>query len=192
MTTTTTRLLSFDVGVRHLAYADVSVTGADAYTIHRWNLVDVTGGRKLRGVDELSAAIIDVLDRELFDPAVRYDHVLVENQPANKNPAMKSVQMVICTYFAVLRHYVGNVASVRMVSATRKLTLRHAPPSCRDAADEYRQRKAQAVYCCEHYLAEVFKSPAATTQLAASKKKDDLCDCLLQAVWFAEVHLNAR
>ena len=203
------RLLSFDVGLRHLAFCDITVgTGDDpaaGATVHRWEVVDVTGPRatkKKAGIDETTEALLLALDARFSEAGgPTYDVVLIENQPACKNPMMKSVQMVLYTYFQVMRLYAGNVGAVRLVSATRKLSMRHVPAviSPADApvistapalaptqAAAYRERKLAAVRLCRHYLDEVMHDAASTAQLSASRKKDDLCDCMLQALWFAE------
>lgn len=192
------RVLSFDVGLRHLAFCDLTVDGPDAYRIHRWEVVDVDAEGGGRGPE----AILQCLDARFYDPAdgPHYDLVLVENQPGRTNPAMKAVQATLCTYFNVLRMYVGAVGEVRSVSATRKLKMRHAPPSpelaCPDAVAEacasgkgkkeqraaYRARKAESIRLCEHYLEQIIHAPDRLAQLRASRKKDDLADCLLQAL----------
>lgn len=215
------RILSFDVGVRNLAFIDVSYEPsastspgggplgvAGTFKVHRWEVIDVMDGAPARPAhpgasahDTLARALVSVLDHHFMDPAnLRYDHVLIENQPCNHNPAMKSVQMILFTFFHMLRHYAGCVDNVRLVSATRKLQLAHGAPAGEHAdADAtvvspqvkptYKDRKREAVRLCEHYLGHVF--PAETREawlgvFRAHKKKDDLSDAAMQAVWFAE------
>jgi hypothetical protein len=112
------------------------------------------------------------------------------------------LQMIIYTFFQCLKMYVGNVGDVRLVSATRKLNLRHSVDAPVDAAvgapvdavdvkkqtqrEGYKARKDAAVRLASHYLLNVLHYPARSATLMASKKKDDLSDCLLQALWFAE------
>ncbi len=202
------RVLSFDVGIRHLAFVDIeradaaSAEGDAPLRIHRWEVLDM--GSKLRGCD-VPPAVIRTLDDHVVwsdnDDAsttsiVHYDTVLLENQPVLKNPVMKTVQVALHTYFCSLATHVGNVGDVRLVSATRKGRLRHAPPAEAAAAAapdgpatagaKYRTRKADAVRTCAHYLQHVLHDDARLQQLQAAAKKDDLSDCLLQALWYLE------
>lgn len=225
------RILSFDVGLRHLAFAELEATTTPApgkeeeetsYSLTRWDVLDVTMGaglpRGTNAIGSITDMLLDVLDRHFNDASHTYDTVLIENQPANKNPLMKSVQMIIYTFFQCLKMYVGNVGDVRLVSATRKLNLKHTnavnvPANAVDAVDAvaavadavaavdatrvkrqttqtqregYKARKDAAVRLASHYLLNILHDPARNASLMASKKKDDLSDCLLQALWFAE------
>lgn len=226
------RVLSFDVGIRHLAYADITYNdenGVMNYRINRWGVLDVTDGEGLKknkkgSFDVLSCQILAALDTNFNDPDIVLDVVLIENQPANKNPLMKSVQMIIYTYFTCLTMFVGTVGAVKLVSASRKTTcMVFAPPSPPAAAvalpvvprkdsrtrnthekddtsstrqsdsAKYRVRKAESIRIAAHYLDHVVCDASAAGTLRTSKKKDDLCDCLLQALWFIETtcHITA-
>lgn len=260
------RILSFDVGLRHLAYAVVVVdeetegggTTADgvggsaapavptgpadpvvptapatpttpatpatpAVRLERWGVIDVaehapggssSGVPKKKGpsaAEDTIVAIVAALDAEFYDPGrVRYDFVLVENQPTLKNPTMKSVQVAIHTYFVTMGAYAGCVGAVRLVSATRKLVGQ--PPVQKPSAptdqpegvskakkdrDAYKARKAQSIELCRAFLRDAITSSEGTggadpssaarrhlAMLEKAKKKDDLADALLQAVWF--------
>jgi hypothetical protein len=236
------RILSFDVGLRHLAYAVVvadeeTEDGVDpvvplapvtpatpAVRLERWGVIDVAehapGGSSSSGVpkkkgpsaaEDTIVAIVAALDAEFYDPGrVRYDFVLVENQPTLKNPTMKSVQVAIHTYFVTMGAYAGCVGAVRLVSATRKLVGQ--PPVQKPSAptdqpegvskakkdrDAYKARKAQSIELCRAFLRDAITSSEGTggadpssaarrhlAMLEKAKKKDDLADALLQAVWF--------
>lgn len=182
------RVLSFDVGLRHLAYAILSVDESNdekKVGIERWGVVDVMGilGVEEKSRDALTSAIVHTLDREFYDlgPDLepQYDYVLIENQPARKNFDMKNVQTAIHTYFATLRMYVGCVGEIHLVSAKRKL---QGEDDTKKAS--YRDRKALSVELGKKALMDMGgdAAEAALAQLARTKKKDDMCDALLQGL----------
>ena len=177
-------ILSFDVGVRHLAYCVVELGAPlDAPPdIIAWDCLDVTGPGK-HCIDDVTDLLLSALDERFFEPGGRvFDTVLVENQPANKNPQMKSVQMVIYTYFQMLRRHAAGVGAVRLVSASRKLVAAAASgTAAAAAATTYAGRKALAVAACRAVL-ERHGMAGRLAQLQASSKKDDLSDCFLQAI----------
>ena len=201
------RVLSFDVGLKHLAYADLRVVEgtSNVASIERWGVIDATAGlsqKQQRSAEALTAAVVEALDTEFFDPAsARYDVVLVENQPSRKNPAMKSVQVAIVAYFATIRaHVPACVGEVRLISASRKLAADSAEgdgeggtDGDKTAAQAYRARKARSVELCRRAfeapdgrLSSAAGAAEASATLKAAKKKDDLADAMLQALAYLD------
>ena len=205
------RVLSFDVGLRHLAYAEITsapegvtsapegVTsapegGGGRASVGRWGVIDVTKGAKM-SPDALTAALVEALDVEFFDPGrVRFDVVLIENQPSRKNPAMKAVQTAMHAYFATVRlHAPEFVGEVRPVSAKQKLSGDAASALQTGDGASYRARKARSVELCRHALAEeVCEDERVKGILRDAKKKDDLSDALLQGLWYLRTLQTTR
>lgn len=188
------RIISFDVGVKNLAYAQLSVPRSDPQRIRntvveRWEVVDLLEGRLVKQVpfDTIIQSVLEFLD-ETFTEG---DVVLIENQPCTMNPRLKSVQMAIYTYFKTMNLHTCSFPDVRLLPASGKLQgLRNAPEGLlpvKAATLTYTQKKRASVLCCEHYLRNVLGDKARADSFASSKaKRDDLADCLLQAVAFIE------
>lgn len=188
------RIISFDVGLRNLAYVVLRVPDAgtdrlrDA-TIESWELVDLlqahacARARARAPFDVCIQSVLEFLDgTEAFQDGA--DVVLIENQP-RCNPRLKSVQVAMYAYFRTIHLHTSGFPDVRLIAAGCKLHLRQPPPGLLTAT--YVQRKRASIAACEHYLREVIRDiPRADAFSAASGKRDDLADCMLQAVSFIE------
>ena len=202
-------VLSFDVGIRNLAFAVVTlerrsvaaaaVAAADdddepdlasLLTVRVLRSIDTTrylGGCSARSVNKipvqvLARALIRALDASLEDAldGLVPDHILVENQPCMKNPRMKSMQMLILGYFA--RAYLDTPAvDIRMFQPRDKLSVYRGEPVACALKSAYSRRKRLAVEYTRRMLGP---ETARRTGFDVSKKKDDLADAYLQAATF--------
>lgn len=146
--------LSFDVGIKNLAYCVW-----DNENIRQWDVVDISG----KNIHETSKNIIMLLDElELGDEYT----VLIENQPVYKNPTMKTIQIVIYTYFQMLEvHGVSKIKIVFCAASQKNKFLK----SKGYVVTDYKSAKKSSI--------EYVKS---LVTLPDVKKKDDLCDAYLQ------------
>ena len=114
------------------------------------------------------------------------NHVLIENQPALKNPVMKSIQMIIYTFFIMdgLMKEESPIESIHMVNARNKLKVYKGPPIECDKKDKYAQNK----YLSVEYTKEMIKEEKGEfiKLFDESKKKDDLADAYLQGIYWIE------
>jgi hypothetical protein len=118
-------------------------------------------------------ALIRFVDEKwpLFSNAT---HVLLENQPAYKNPHMKSVQVLL---FATLRaRYLkmGRTIEYHLVHAKKKST------GCKEGDEGYKDRKNKS----EERLTEYLKDGPIYTEWAKSKKRSDMADALCMCIDF--------
>lgn len=103
------------------------------------------------------------------------DTVIIENQIGPIANKMKTIQGMLAQYFIMRNENV----EIEFISASNKLKA-FLPQGTKT---EYKQRKKLSVEICEKIVKE--KYPTWLEVLANSKKKDDLCDCFLQGLWYA-------
>ena len=132
---------------------------------------------------DLGKNIVRLLDEK---PNLReVDIVLLENQPALKNPTMKSVQMLVYGYFLVKGISEGDITDIYMVNARNKLKAYKGPAIQCDIKDKYKKTKYLGIKYCEYMIHENPKiSETFTTMFQTSKKQDDLSDAYLQGIYW--------
>lgn len=175
------RLLSIDPGIVNLSYFYAEYTKEQKLIIIDWNTVKITeNNTKKTKIDELIECMLIKLN-ELFDDNKQIDIVLIENQPALINGNMKTISVVIYTYFNMMRLQYGNVQQVSFFSATNKL-------KCKKAANidktTYKDRKKASIEIAKLYISELF--PDKLEWFNKLKKQDDAADTLNQAIYYIE------
>ena len=112
--------------------------------------------------------------------------VLIENQPALKNPIMKSIQMIIYTYFVIegVMNDKSSIEDIYMVNARNKLKVYKGPKIECNKKDKYAINKFLSIAYTEIMIEkdeDNFKKI-----FNESKKKDDLADAYLQGIYWIE------
>ena len=132
-------------------------------------------------LDDLSIRLLTWLDSK-FENFLDCNVVALENQPCLKNPVMKSIQMIIYGYFihrGVIQKDIPMY--VRLISATNKLKI---IPYGFDGVvgKNYNDRKKAAIAFTVLYFQDETLAPWKLFW-ENNKKKDDLSDCFLQAIY---------
>jgi hypothetical protein len=222
------RVLSFDVGIKNLAYCLL-----DESRICDWGILNISCGEECSrmGCDKLAKysmkhpsdineydhvclthtklkiysdwkqkklpkcknEILSIGKRmvECFQSYPHFldvDVVIIENQPSLKNPTMKTIQMLVYSYF--LMHGVmketSRIHNIEMINARNKLKVYKGPevdcPYEKCKKNTYKINKYLAVEYCKHMIKNEdskFKELYST-----SKKKDDLSDAYLQGIYY--------
>ena len=121
---------------------------------------------------------------ELFGEISEFDNVLLENQPSLKNPTMKSIQMIIYSYFLIKGYSIEpqTVKHIQMISATQK--NKYCNEYCKTnnhiekpkTKSSYNNSKKLAILVTE----DILNNDTYLDFFKESKKKDDLADSYLQ------------
>ena len=112
-------------------------------------------------------------------------HILIENQPALKNPVMKSVQMIVYTFFIIsgIMEESSSIENIHMVNARNKLKVYKGPEIKCDKKGYAKNKYLSIEYTKKmidnekEEIRDIFKN---------SKKKDDLADSYLQGIYWIE------
>jgi len=115
------------------------------------------------------------------------DVVLVENQPALKNPTMKSIQMILYSYFLIngVTNTLSSIENMEMINARNKLKAYKGPEVKCEIKDKYKRTKFLGIEYCKSMILENKKIEEKYRQmLDESKKKDDLADSYLQGIYY--------
>jgi len=190
-------LISFDIGMKNLAVCVMSgpfAKKADVkeLVVWEWRLMPLVcegeNCKRMR-LDVLSQRIFKELDtlmsglEERGCPRVAF--VLIENQPSRINGSMKSIQMIIYSYFQYMRFKSGEhgIKEIALVNARLKLQDHDMPKEFlpENANDErsYKRNKDESVVYAKYYVRE---DDHLSNILKDIKKKDDICDAMLQGV----------
>ena len=128
---------------------------------------------------QLGKSIVKTLDEK--KNFLESEIVIIENQPALKNPTMKSVQMIVYSYFLMK----GNIKDIQMINARNKLKAYDGPKVECDIKETYKRNKFLAIQYTRHMI---YQNPKISYEyhklFEEEKKKDDLSDSYLQGIYF--------
>lgn len=120
------------------------------------------------------------------------EEVVIENQPSQKNPKMKSIANTLFDYF-MIRGYVDkihnlNIQLVRFMCPSNKLKVNENNTievlgRDKSGKQKYKLTKALGIQYTKQLLKD---SPELLEYLEMYKKKDDMCDAYLQGRYYLE------
>lgn len=165
-------LLSFDIGIKNLAYCLIDIDKHN-FSILDWNVLDCS-------LDTKSVASIDVI-REIVKQlnSLEYlqeaDIILVEKQPSC-NPKMRIINSCIFMYFIIKA--IDNNLNTKIINYSPKHKLKCCNLKLdKISKNKYTNNKKLAIKHTSHLIRDTSWEPF----FVKASKKDDLADCFLQA-----------
>lgn len=127
-----------------------------------------------------------------FNNDMEFDNVLLENQPSLKNPTMKSIQIIIYSYFLIKGYTIEpkSVKHIQMISATQK--NKYCNEYCKNnetiikptTKSSYNNAKKLAILVTQNLLETNDYLNNHLDFFKKHKKKDDLADSYLQGLQY--------
>ena len=128
------KILSWDVGIYNLSYCILEKNEENNdIKIIDWDIVNLVDNDEMKKNRSL---IFENIPRKLYEKPqlLDVDVVVIENQPSLKNPQMKSIQMILYSYFLILGKVIGNgdkstsyINKIEFCSASNKLKVYDGP-----------------------------------------------------------------
>ena len=169
-------VLSFDIGIKNMA---LCLMDTDTKNILKWNLIDISSDKK-NDLNDMSKNLINAMDELVLNELDSQNifAVLIENQPVMKAPTMKSIQMILYTYFQVLAIHESRDITITLVSAMKKNSFMKSK-GYDVKSKNYKSNKDNSMKYVEEYLNS--NNDTHNLEILRSfKKKDDMCDALIQ------------
>ena len=193
-------IVSFDIGVKNLAYCVSKVDRNDENVLKNITVVawEVENLGDTKDSQDLCDTLQDLVG-DICKALPRIDIVLIENQPSLLNPVMKTIQVMLFTLFCKHVRSVVHGGQVKLVSAqgkTKTIKLLNAESQeeilrqCQGKS-KYQATKFKSVQIAkrllnpqENKLVPLSAPDELIHKFNVCKKKDDLADCLLQLIYF--------
>ena len=196
-------IISFDIGIKNLSYCvlykDTSIDSINKNNIkiYDWGIIQlIDDGTKCKGIplDKITKILYEKLDAKFRNYEIT--NVLLENQPVLKNPLMKSIQMIIYSFFSYEQIIMGrDIELIKLINASNKLKLGKNLTEINNSEDilkiktKYSRNKKLAIIYTNHFLKErlIVEDYEKFNEIFNNhKKKDDLADAFLQGLYFIE------
>jgi hypothetical protein len=150
------KILSWDVGIYNLSYCILEKNKENnEIKIIDWDIINLVDNDEMKKNRNL---IFENIPRKLHEKPqlLDVDIVVIENQPSLKNPQMKSIQMILYSYFLILGKIIGNgdncacyIDKIDFCSPSNKLKIYDGPVII---LEEKNKRKKNNIISCSSVI----------------------------------------
>ena len=173
-------LASFDVGIKNLSFAIL-----DGNKIVEWQILNIEAKKGQTQTETLVYTLDEYL--KIFN---KCEDVIIEKQPSRNNK-MRIIEGLISAYFVIKGkcEKKSNIKKVISYSAKHKLNDHIKKIPGFNGKTGYSARKKLSVEITKHFMENTDQKKVMKDLFKASKKKDDLADCLLQGLKYLDIDL---
>ena len=177
------KILSFDIGIKNLAYCLLD----EKHIIYNWGVINVLEDITSKKIDTdmLANLVFDKLDA--VPAMLDAGRIVIENQPSLKNPRMKTMQIIVLSYFVGKQRTINsNIKKIDCFAPRNKLNIYKGVK--RDEIEA--SIKCKSVYSRTKRLSVEFTKDMIKEQIdwlsfiIKSKKRDDLADSFIQGACY--------
>ena len=187
-------VIGWDIGIKNLAYCVVEIKN-EKFKILDWNIIDLRSENQIEGKKKCAKISLKDLSRSLYENLEankifkKFDYIIIENQPVLKNPTMKSIQMILYSYFAFKSLKLKDFKDLILMNASNKMKVYTKPI---DSTLTEKIDKLKSKYSRNKKLSilhsELILQDHSTNEwldfFKSNKKKDDLADAFLMCMYF--------
>ncbi len=189
-------IIGWDIGIKNLAYSVIKYDEKKSnYKIIDWNIIDLRGSDDKEKGKKCAKISLKDLSRSLYENLEenknfkKFDYVIIENQPVLKNPTMKSIQMILYSYFAFKSLKLKEFKDLILMNAGNKMKVytkeieSEKLEKINKLKSKYSRNKKLSILHTELILEENNNNDW-NDFFKKNKKKDDLADAFLMCLYF--------
>jgi len=178
------QLLSFDIGIKNMAYCFANIDDNNLLHINNLNKIDLNLNKKtnIQNIIDNTIEFLEITINELNINQKEKLIILIECQMTS---IMKCIQTVINTYFKVISKYENFIIDTIYVSPKHKLNIINKYGD-KIASNSYKQNKLDAIFFTKYLLENNYKNDTIIKIFIDTKKKDDISDAFLMIIYYYE------
>ena len=179
------QLLSFDIGIKNMAYCFAIINDNE-------NENDLI----IKAIDKIDLNCSNNNIQNIIDNTIEFlDDLMIKLNLENTNDKliiliecqmtsiMRTIQTCINTYFKLVGKHLNLDIETIYVSPKHKLKIMDKYSDI-IVSNKHKQNKLDAIYYASHLLETVYKNDEILKIINSHKKKDDLCDTFLMCVYY--------